>query len=285
MRQKAEKIRQEVQVELAAQDAAMPLDVLMEESSGNNAQSEMKPALAGGAANADAGAGGINVKDGQSPEKAIRKAIQSRSKTAEEGGRDEEAAKQKAAKQMQKLLKAKQERAERAKQVRHEMKAQVIESRLREVRAFLVILRKMAQTAMPALPDIFVWVLSGEKRVAYARIPARDVLYSEHASFTGNYCNKIQTLFMRVRSVLLKTNKNYIILVTLCSTMKTIVQCTLLYYMYICCESMLGRAEAGPRESRPTRLVDRLPGEHVRAYSISLRFSKVEWHIRDAAER
>lgn len=183
-------------MELAAQDAAMPVDVQLEESAAKDAKEGEQPVLAGGDATDSSG---IRLKEGQSPEQAIKKSIQSRAKTTEDQTRNEEAAKQKAAKQLAKLLKAQKERAMRAKHVRHEMKLQVVESRLREVRSFLVVLRRMGQVATPALPDIFVWLMSGEKRVAYARIPARDVLYSVFPSFVGKSCSTIQTLHLRVR--------------------------------------------------------------------------------------
>ena len=47
-------------------------------------------------------------------------------------------------------------------------------------------------------PDIFIWMLSGGKRVAYARIPAVDVLYSEKDHERGLHCGSLQTLFMKV---------------------------------------------------------------------------------------
>ena len=199
MRQKAEKIRSELLVEFAAQDAAMPIDVQMEEAAAKNAEQEVSAQVVGGGESTETD-GGIRLKEGQSPEKAIKKTIQNRAKAAEDTARDDEAAKQKEAKRYAKLLKAKKENAERVKQVRHEMKVQVIESRLREVRAFLVLLRRMGRTTTPCLPDIFVWLLNGEKRVAYARIPAREVLFSQFPSFLGRHCNHIQTLYLRVRS-------------------------------------------------------------------------------------
>uniref|UniRef100_A0A8C8ZMP2 Myoferlin n=1 Tax=Prolemur simus TaxID=1328070 RepID=A0A8C8ZMP2_PROSS len=49
-----------------------------------------------------------------------------------------------------------------------------------------------------SMPDIIIWMIRGEKRLAYARIPAHQVLYStsgENAS--GKYCGKTQTIFLK----------------------------------------------------------------------------------------
>ncbi|KAG2462833.1 MYOF protein, partial [Polypterus senegalus] len=53
-------------------------------------------------------------------------------------------------------------------------------------------------TPQNSLPDVIIWMLRGEKRLAYARIPANQILYSatsEKAS--GKYCGKIQNIFMK----------------------------------------------------------------------------------------
>uniref|UniRef100_A0A8C9VWZ8 Fer-1 like family member 6 n=1 Tax=Scleropages formosus TaxID=113540 RepID=A0A8C9VWZ8_SCLFO len=47
------------------------------------------------------------------------------------------------------------------------------------------------------IPDVFVWMLSNNKRVAYARIPARDLLYSANPQERGRDCGKIKTLFLK----------------------------------------------------------------------------------------
>ncbi len=48
------------------------------------------------------------------------------------------------------------------------------------------------------LPDIFIWMLSGGKRIAYTRVPAGDVLWSQEDSQCGLQCGTAQTLFMKV---------------------------------------------------------------------------------------
>nr|XP_046260385.1 fer-1-like protein 6 isoform X2 [Scatophagus argus] len=47
------------------------------------------------------------------------------------------------------------------------------------------------------VPDIFVWLLSNNKRVAYARVRARDVLFSSSREARGTHCGKILTLFLK----------------------------------------------------------------------------------------
>ncbi|KAH9363614.1 hypothetical protein HPB48_004135 [Haemaphysalis longicornis] len=48
-----------------------------------------------------------------------------------------------------------------------------------------------------SLPDVFVWMISGGKRVAYHRIPARDLIYSIVEEENGKFCGKVQTLFLK----------------------------------------------------------------------------------------
>uniref|UniRef100_A0A8C4E179 Fer-1 like family member 6 n=1 Tax=Dicentrarchus labrax TaxID=13489 RepID=A0A8C4E179_DICLA len=47
------------------------------------------------------------------------------------------------------------------------------------------------------VPDMFVWLLSNNKRVAYARVRARDLLYSSSQEARGIHCGKIMTLFLK----------------------------------------------------------------------------------------
>lgn len=50
-----------------------------------------------------------------------------------------------------------------------------------------------------SLPDIVIWMLQGDKRVAYQRVPAHKVLFSRRgASFCGRNCGKLQTIFLKV---------------------------------------------------------------------------------------
>uniref|UniRef100_A0A8C0G969 C2 domain-containing protein n=1 Tax=Chelonoidis abingdonii TaxID=106734 RepID=A0A8C0G969_CHEAB len=61
-------------------------------------------------------------------------------------------------------------------------------------------LAKEVQCALPqcTLPDVLLWMFSNNKRVAYTRIPAQNVLYSVVEEEKGKDCAKIQTVFLKV---------------------------------------------------------------------------------------
>ena len=49
-----------------------------------------------------------------------------------------------------------------------------------------------------ALPDVFLWMVSGNKRIAYQRLQAKDILYSIVEEECGKLCGKVQTILLRV---------------------------------------------------------------------------------------
>uniref|UniRef100_A0A8C0IGZ5 Myoferlin n=1 Tax=Bubo bubo TaxID=30461 RepID=A0A8C0IGZ5_BUBBB len=49
-----------------------------------------------------------------------------------------------------------------------------------------------------SMPDVIIWMIRGEKRLAYARVPAHQVLYSTTSpESSGKYCGKTQTIFLK----------------------------------------------------------------------------------------
>lgn len=48
------------------------------------------------------------------------------------------------------------------------------------------------------IPDAFLWLLSGSKRLAYVRIPAHSILFSLVEEQRGRDCGKVSTLYMKV---------------------------------------------------------------------------------------
>eukprot|EP00069_Balaena_mysticetus_P010425 bmy_06890T0 len=48
------------------------------------------------------------------------------------------------------------------------------------------------------LPDVMIWLMSREQRVAYAQVPAHTILFSPTgARHSGRFCGKTQTLFLQ----------------------------------------------------------------------------------------
>jgi len=51
------------------------------------------------------------------------------------------------------------------------------------------------------IPDVIIWMLSGNKRVACKRIPSHLLMYSTLGKARGKLCGKVQTIFLTVRNV------------------------------------------------------------------------------------
>ncbi|CAJ0968449.1 unnamed protein product [Ranitomeya imitator] len=68
----------------------------------------------------------------------------------------------------------------------------------REMQSFVDRIKFLVDEPQHTVPDVFVWLLSNNKRVAYARVPARDVLYSPVLEEKGHHCGKIKTLFFKL---------------------------------------------------------------------------------------
>ncbi|XP_050970044.1 dysferlin isoform X8 [Labeo rohita] len=56
-------------------------------------------------------------------------------------------------------------------------------------------LRQLSEEPQNSLPDIIIWMLQGDRRVAYHRIPAHQVLFSH--GYCGKHCGQLQTVFMK----------------------------------------------------------------------------------------
>ncbi|XP_066543887.1 fer-1-like protein 6 [Amia ocellicauda] len=69
---------------------------------------------------------------------------------------------------------------------------------IKEAQKVIQKLRFLVDEPQHTIPDMFIWMLSSNKRVAYARIPAKDILYSENENERGKDCGKIKTLFLKV---------------------------------------------------------------------------------------
>ncbi|XP_012058513.1 PREDICTED: otoferlin-like [Atta cephalotes] len=58
-------------------------------------------------------------------------------------------------------------------------------------------LRNLCDDPQHSLPDVFVWMIAGSKRVAYSRLSAEQIVYSEEATKMGEKCGRRINLFPR----------------------------------------------------------------------------------------
>ncbi|XP_064604472.1 otoferlin-like [Liolophura sinensis] len=82
------------------------------------------------------------------------------------------------------------------------MKATVTKSNIKEklkaANNYLQKLRNLAVEPQHALPDIFIWMVFGQKRIAYQRILAKDIIYSVVDEEKGKNCGKVITLLLKL---------------------------------------------------------------------------------------
>ncbi|GAB0197135.1 fer-1-like protein 4 [Grus japonensis] len=88
--------------------------------------------------------------------------------------------------------------AKQGLRVKRQLTRANVKEKVKETRRVLTKLRFMAKEPQCTLPDVLVWMLSNNRRVAYARIPAQNILYSVVEEEKGKDCAKIQTVFMKV---------------------------------------------------------------------------------------
>ncbi|XP_045294195.1 myoferlin isoform X3 [Leopardus geoffroyi] len=82
--------------------------------------------------------------------------------------------------------------------VRMRSEATEVKSTLAEIEDWLDKLLQLTEEPQNSMPDIIIWMIRGEKRLAYARIPAHQVLYSTSGgNASGKYCGKTQTILLK----------------------------------------------------------------------------------------
>ncbi|XP_065062327.1 otoferlin-like isoform X2 [Rhopilema esculentum] len=73
-----------------------------------------------------------------------------------------------------------------------------IRDNLRSAMEFLKRIQTIVAEPQHSIPDIFIWMLSGGKRVAYTRVPAQHVVYSQVDWEKGRNSGKVQSVFLRL---------------------------------------------------------------------------------------
>ncbi|KYO37036.1 hypothetical protein Y1Q_0005860 [Alligator mississippiensis] len=87
---------------------------------------------------------------------------------------------------------------QQAKTLRSQVKKNTMKDKLKLVQNFLQKLRFLADEPQHSIPDIFIWMMSNNKRIAYARITSKDILYSIVDEETGKDCAKVKTVFLKL---------------------------------------------------------------------------------------
>uniref|UniRef100_A0A8C4YEP4 C2 domain-containing protein n=1 Tax=Gopherus evgoodei TaxID=1825980 RepID=A0A8C4YEP4_9SAUR len=93
--------------------------------------------------------------------------------------------------------------AKQGLRVRRRLTRANVKEKVNDTKRILGKLRSLAkevQCVLPqcTLPDVLLWMFTNNKRVAYTRIPAQNVLYSVVEEEKGKDCAKIQTVFLKV---------------------------------------------------------------------------------------
>ncbi|XP_063818137.1 myoferlin isoform X2 [Pseudophryne corroboree] len=82
--------------------------------------------------------------------------------------------------------------------VRMRGEATDVKTTLTEIDDWLDRLQQISEEPQNSMPDVIIWMIRAEKRLAYARVPAHQVLYSSTSpEACGKYCGKTQTIFLQ----------------------------------------------------------------------------------------
>ncbi|XP_077477285.1 otoferlin b [Stigmatopora argus] len=87
---------------------------------------------------------------------------------------------------------------QQARAMRSQVKKSTVREKVKLTQSFLQKLRFLADEPQHGVPDVFVWMISNGKRVAYARVPSKDILHSAVEEERGKDCGKVKTIFLRI---------------------------------------------------------------------------------------
>ncbi|XP_054446067.1 fer-1-like protein 6 [Pteronotus mesoamericanus] len=89
--------------------------------------------------------------------------------------------------------------AKKAKGIIQQQKRKLsLDEMIHEAQNFVEKIRFLVDEPQHTIPDVFLWMLSNNKRVAYARIASKDLLYSPVREQMGKYCGTIKTHFLKL---------------------------------------------------------------------------------------
>uniref|UniRef100_G3VT64 Fer-1 like family member 6 n=1 Tax=Sarcophilus harrisii TaxID=9305 RepID=G3VT64_SARHA len=82
--------------------------------------------------------------------------------------------------------------------VQQQKKKMSIDELINEAQNFVDKIRFLVDEPQHTIPDVFIWMLSNNKRVAYVRISSKDLLYSPINEQRGKHCGKLQIHFLKL---------------------------------------------------------------------------------------
>jgi len=68
---------------------------------------------------------------------------------------------------------------------------------MNDIDGYLHRLTELCDEPQNSLPDVVIWMISGSKRVAYYRVPAHEILYSENSVAKGQKCAVLQNFVLK----------------------------------------------------------------------------------------
>ncbi|KAL5471552.1 hypothetical protein EMCRGX_G029676 [Ephydatia muelleri] len=72
----------------------------------------------------------------------------------------------------------------------------ILEELSDETEVYVARLRLQTTEPQNAIPDVVIWMISGNKRIASCRVPASSLMFSETSRCRGKMCGKFQTIFL-----------------------------------------------------------------------------------------
>ncbi|XP_007488356.2 fer-1-like protein 6 [Monodelphis domestica] len=82
--------------------------------------------------------------------------------------------------------------------IQQQKKKMSLDELINEAQNIVDKIRFLVDEPQHTIPDVFIWMLSNNKRVAYVRISSKDLLYSPANEQRGKHCGKLQTHFLKL---------------------------------------------------------------------------------------
>uniref|UniRef100_A0A674C754 Fer-1-like protein 4 n=1 Tax=Salmo trutta TaxID=8032 RepID=A0A674C754_SALTR len=87
--------------------------------------------------------------------------------------------------------------AKQSLRVKRKLTRRTVKERLTDTKRILKRLQLLTKEPQSTLPDVFVWMMSVGKRVAFARIPSHSILFSLVEEERGKDCGKLTTIYLK----------------------------------------------------------------------------------------